>query len=63
MARDRRFRSITLAELELVEARDDGTIVILGESGSGDAVAVTVRPEVLQELIEGLQAPQAPRTQ
>lgn len=55
MARDYRFRGFTLAHVELVEARDDGTVALIGLSGSGDAVAMIVQPGTIDDLISRLQ--------
>lgn len=56
MARERRFRGFTLAHVELVETREDGTVAMIGLSGAGDAVAMLVHPEALDELVGRLQA-------
>ncbi len=56
MARDYRFRGFTLAHVELVEARDDGSLALIGLSGSGDAVAMIVQPETIDELLTRLHA-------
>ncbi|WP_279480722.1 hypothetical protein [Aureimonas sp. SK2] len=61
MARECRFRGFSLAHVELVEARDDGTIAMIGLSGSGDAVAMIVHPETIDELLSRLQAVRAQR--
>ncbi len=54
MATERRFRGFMLAHVELVEARDDGSVAIIGLSGSGDAVAMVVQPEAIDELVSSL---------
>ena len=56
MPRDCRFRGFTLAHVELVEARDDGTLALIGLSGSGDAVAMIVQPGTIDDLISRLHA-------
>ncbi|WP_294644875.1 hypothetical protein [uncultured Aureimonas sp.] len=56
MATERRFRGFMLAHVELVEARDDGSVAVIGLSGSGDAVAMVVHPETIDELVSNLCA-------
>ena len=56
MARNCRFRGFTLAHVELVETHDDGTLALIGLSGSGDAVAMIVQPETIDDLLSRLQA-------
>ncbi len=51
MATERRFRGFMLAHVELVEARDDGSVAVIGLSGSGDAVAMVVQPETIDDLL------------
>ncbi len=60
MMKDRRFRSVTLARVERVEPHDDGTITAFGLSGSGDAVALTVLPAAIRNLLLGLQSAALP---
>ncbi len=60
MAKDRRFRSVTLARVERVEPHGDGTIAVFGVTGSGDAVALTVHPQAIRDLLIGLQSAALP---
>ncbi|WP_056506019.1 hypothetical protein [Aureimonas sp. Leaf454] len=57
MTKDRRFRGISLAQVESVQALEDGSISVLGVSGSGDAVVLTVHRAALDELLSGLDHP------
>lgn len=56
MVQERRFRGFTLAHVETLEARADGTIAMIGLSGSGDAVAMIVQPEAIDDLVSRLQS-------
>lgn len=56
MATVRRFRSFMLAHVELVEIRGDGSPAVIGLSGSGDAVAMVVQPETINEFVSSLCA-------
>ncbi|WP_279483595.1 hypothetical protein [Aureimonas sp. SK2] len=56
MVQERRFRGFTLAHVETLEARDDGTIAMIGLSGSGDAVAMIVQPEAIDDLVSRLRS-------
>ncbi|KQQ80559.1 hypothetical protein [Aureimonas sp. Leaf324] len=60
MVKDRRFRSVTLARVERVEPHEDGTIAVFGLTGSGDAVALTVQPAAIRDLLIGLQSAALP---
>lgn len=60
MTKDRRFRGFTLAQVETVQMLEDGSVSVLGVSGSGDAVALIVQPAALDELLAGLEFPLPP---
>lgn len=56
MVQERRFRGFTLAHVETLEAREDGTIAMIGLSGSGGAVAMIVQPDAIDDLVSRLQS-------
>lgn len=57
MTKDRRFRGFTLAQVESVQFIEDGSVSVVGVSGSGDAVALIVLRSALDELLAGLEFP------
>ena len=61
VTKDRRFRGFSLAQVESVQLLEDGSVSVLGVSGSGDAVALTVHPAALDELLAGLEFPLPPQ--
>jgi hypothetical protein len=60
--KDRRFRSFSLAQVESIHFIEDGSVSVLGISGSGDAVAMIVHPSAIDELLAGLEFPLPVRT-
>lgn len=61
MTKDRRFMGFSLAQVERVQTLDDGSIVVLGLSGFGDAVRLTVHPSAIDDLLDGLEHPLPPQ--
>ena len=57
MTKDRRFRGFTLAQVESVQLTEDGSVSVVGLSGTGDAVAMIVLRSALDELLVGLEFP------
>lgn len=57
MTKNRRFRSFSLAQLESVQLMANGSLSVVGVSGSGDAVAMIVHPMAIDELLTGLEFP------
>ena len=57
MTKDRRFRGFSLAQVESVQFTEDGSVSVLGVSGSGDVVALIVHRSALDDLLAGLEFP------